>query len=321
VSAAGNLPYDPFTLHAGLTHTCATRVSTTYCWGLNVFGVLGLGTTGFYASSPVSVGNASTPVFSRAYSGGYHACGLTPAGEAWCWGWNAEGQVGANSTAFSLASPTAVAAGATRFTTLALGESHSCGLTATGEAWCWGGNGRGESGRDTAGADLKSLVSTSLAFTSIDAGTVHTCALTADGTAYCWGSREFGQLGDGSSAGIAIAPVAVNTSEKFTQIAAGGFTTCGVTTTRRVLCWGAGAAGALGNGSTTAVQSTPVATSPVLDARRVAVSLADAAATTVCAITSNDAVFCWGAGGAGQLGNGTTISSAVPVQARVRGPF
>ncbi|WP_309672566.1 hypothetical protein [Gemmatimonas sp.] len=325
VIAAANVPYDPLTLSAGLTHTCATRVSTTFCWGLNVFGVLGLGTTGAFTASPVSVGSFSTPVFSRVAAGGYHACGLTPAGEAWCWGWNAEGQVGANSATFSIATPTAVAAGATRFATLALGESHSCGLTTAGAAWCWGGNGRGESGRDTAGADLKSLapvlVSTSLAFTSIDAGTLHTCALTVDGTAYCWGSREFGQLGDGNSTGIGSAPVPVSTSEKFTQLAAGGFTTCGVTTTRRVLCWGAGAAGALGNGSTTAVQTTPVATSPVLDARRVAASLADAAATTVCAIATNDAVFCWGAGSAGQLGNGTTTSSTVPLQVRVRGPF
>ncbi len=325
VSAAGGLPYDALTLGAGLTHTCATRVSTTFCWGANVFGVLGLGTTGFFAASPVSVGNASTPTFSRAAAGGYHACGLTPSGEAWCWGWNAEGQVGANSTAFSIATPTAVSVGATRFTSLALGESHSCGLTSVGAVWCWGGNGRGEAGRDTAGPDLKSLVpvlmSTSLTFTSIDAGTLHTCALTADGTAYCWGSREFGQLGDGSTSGIAIAPVPVSTTEKFTQIAAGGFTTCGVTTAQRVLCWGAGASGALGNGTNSVTQTTPVGTTPLLSARRVAVSLGTADATTVCAITTTDALFCWGAGGAGQLGNGTTTSSSVPVQVRVRGPF
>lgn len=326
VWAAGGIPYDAVTLSAGLTHSCATRTSTAFCWGLNVFGAMGIGSVGFFAATPVAVGiSGSTPVFTRTFAGGYHTCGLTPLGDAWCWGWNAEGQVGANSAAFSIPTPTAVAAGGTRFTTLAMGESHSCGLTSAGAAWCWGGNGRGESGRDTAGPDLTSkvpvLVSTSLAFTSIDAGTLHTCALTADGTAYCWGSREFGQLGDGSTTGVAVTPVAVNTTERFTQIAAGGFTTCGVTTVQHVLCWGAGAAGSLGNGTTTVAQSTPVVTTPVLNARRVAVSLGTADATTVCAITTQDALYCWGAGSAGQLGNGTATASNTPVQVLVRGPF
>jgi alpha-tubulin suppressor-like RCC1 family protein len=325
VWAAANLPYDAFTLSAGITHTCATRTSNAFCWGLNFFGALGLGSTGFFSTTPISVGTPATPLFVKVSNGGYHSCALTGGGEAWCWGWNAEGQVGANSAEFSVAVPTAVSAGTTRFTTLALGESHSCGLTADGAAWCWGGNGRGESGRDTIGADLKSLVpvlvSTSLAFTSIDAGTLHTCALTADGTAYCWGSREFGQLGDGGTSGIAAAPFAVNTSEKFTHIAAGGFTTCGVTTNHRVLCWGAGAAGALGNGSNSPSQATPVPVSPVLDARRVAVNLAAPEGTTVCAVTMSDAVFCWGAGSAGQLGNGTVTSSNSPIQVLVRGPL
>jgi alpha-tubulin suppressor-like RCC1 family protein len=325
VVAAGNLMYDPFTMAAGLTHTCAIRVSTTYCWGLNVFGVLGLGTTGAFAASPVAAGSFSTPTFNKVAAGGYHQCGLTSTGEAWCWGWNAEGQIGANSAAFSIATPTAVAAGSTKFEMLALGESHTCGLTAAGTAWCWGGNGRGEAGRDTAGADLKSnvpvLVNTSLAFASIDAGTLHTCALTADGTAYCWGSREFGQLGDGSTVGIAATPVAVSTSERFVQIVAGGFTTCGVTTTQRVLCWGAGGAGALGNGTNPLAQATPVEASLAMNASRVAVGLGSDAAATVCAVMINGTVYCWGAGSAGQLGNGTTQFSAVPVQVLVRGPF
>ncbi len=323
VWAAENLPYDAFSLSAGITHTCATRTSSVFCWGLNFFGALGLGTTGFFSTTPISVGTTATPTFLKVSNGGFHSCALTNGGEAWCWGWNAEGQVGANSPLFSLAVPTAVAAGTTRFTSLALGESHSCGLTAEGAAWCWGGNARSESGRDTAGANVKSLVpvpvSTSLAFTTIDAGTLHSCALTADGSAYCWGSREFGQLGDGSTGGVSGAPVAVHTTEKFTQIAAGGFTTCGVTVTHRVLCWGAGASGALGNGSDSPVQATPVAVNPALDVRRVAVNLAAPEGTTVCAVTRSDAVFCWGAGTAGQLGNGTTISSTAPVQVLVRG--
>lgn len=325
VRAAGDLAYDAGTLSAGLTHSCATRTSTAFCWGLNVFGVLGVGTTGFYSVSPVAAGTPQTPTFARTVAGGYHHCGLTPLGDAWCWGWNAEGQVGANLAAFSVPSPTAVSAGATRFASLALGESHSCGLTSDGRTWCWGGNARGESGRDTTGGDLKSLapalVANAPVFVAIDAGTLHTCGLSADGTAWCWGSREFGQLGDGSVTGMSAQPVAVQTTARFTQIAAGGFTTCGVTVERQVLCWGAGISGVLGNGTNSAVQSTPVMVSGLSDIRRVAVNLAEAAGMTACASSVVGDVFCWGAGTAGQLGNGASVSSNLPVQVKVRGPF
>jgi alpha-tubulin suppressor-like RCC1 family protein len=324
VLAAGGLSYDAGTLTIGYSHSCASRVSTAYCWGLNVFGVLGFGSAGTFASSPVSVGESGTPTFSRVFAGGYHACGLTPAGETWCWGWNAEGQVGANSAAFSVATPTAVAAGGLRFQTLALGESHTCGLTTDGAAYCWGGNARGESGRDTTGANLfsrvPSPVNTALRFAAIDAGTLHTCALTADGQAFCWGAREYGQLGDGTTESISAAPVAVNTTERFARIAAGSYTTCGVTLAGRVFCWGRGLDGALGNGTLVSQQSTPVEVMLPRAARTIDVSLSEDRGSTACVILVDGRAFCWGRGDAGQLGNGIVDNANTPVQVRVRGP-
>lgn len=324
VSSAAGLPYDAMTLTVGLSHSCATRASTTYCWGLNVFGVLGFGSPGNFTATPIAVSGTGIPTFRRVFAGGYHACGLTPTGEAWCWGWNAEGQLGAGSTAFSTNTPIRVEAGALRFETLALGESHTCGVTMEQTLYCWGGNGRGESGRDTTAGDraigVPTLVHTALRFVAVDGGTVHTCGLTVEGRAYCWGAREFGQLGDGSTTEYSATPTAVNTAERFVQLAVGGYTSCGVSTVGRVWCWGRGDDGSLGNLTNVLRQSTPVEVMLPRAARRVDVGASVDRGSTVCAILDDGSAFCWGRGDSGQLGNGSLLSTNAPQQVRVRGP-
>src|SRR5439155_51778 len=59
-------------------------------------------------------------------------------GADYCWGRNAEGQLGIGSTANSSV-PVSVAGGLT-LTALAAGSLHTCGLTSTGTAYCWGNN-------------------------------------------------------------------------------------------------------------------------------------------------------------------------------------
>ena len=70
--------------------------------------------------------------------GTVHVCGLTSGGEAYCWGWNRDGQLG-DSTTTSRAVPVRVTGGKT-FAALAAGGAHTCGLTDDGTAWCWGFN-------------------------------------------------------------------------------------------------------------------------------------------------------------------------------------
>ena len=109
-------------------------------------------------------------------------------------------------------SPVAVAGGRV-FTSLVVGERHTCGLeTGTGTAWCWGWNGYGQLGDGTAGTDRRSPVAVKggRAFVSLVAGQQHTCGLEAGtGTAWCWGWNDDGQLGDGTSGTDRSVPVAV----------------------------------------------------------------------------------------------------------------
>ena len=110
---------------------------------------------------------------------------------------NVLGQISANAVShFTLSRPVI---GNLAFSTLALGASHSCGIS-TGQLWCWGSNGSGQLGDGVNNALPRyapTLVSTAVLFDSVTAGSGHSCALTAAGVAHCWGLNSNGQLGDG----------------------------------------------------------------------------------------------------------------------------
>jgi len=74
-------------------------------------------------------------------------CGVTQAGEAYCWGRNDYGQLGTGSTT-PASIPMAVSGGLS-FSALATGGNHTCGLTMSGAAYCWGNNAVGQLGDGT----------------------------------------------------------------------------------------------------------------------------------------------------------------------------
>jgi alpha-tubulin suppressor-like RCC1 family protein len=87
-------------LSPGGDHTCGVATGgATYCWGRAYYGALGDGGalyTSIEQRVPVSVtgGQAFSPVV----SGSNHSCGVVAGGQAYCWGWNASGQLGDGTT-------------------------------------------------------------------------------------------------------------------------------------------------------------------------------------------------------------------------------
>jgi alpha-tubulin suppressor-like RCC1 family protein len=149
--------------------------------------------------------------------------------------------------------------------------------------------------------------------TTITAGVAHTCALTGTGTVLCWGSNEFGQLGNGSTTSFTSPVQVVGLTSSAISIAAGSDSTCALTATGTVWCWGDNSNGQLGNGTFT--QSTvpvqvmdPVGNAPLGGVARIA-----AGQTHTCAVTSAGEALCWGDNSKGQLGNGTQIISSLPM--------
>ena len=191
-------------VEAGDDHTCAlTGDGAAYCWGKNGSGQLGNNAQAD-SFSPVAV---SLPLgvtgFASLTAGENHTCGLTSAGAAWCWGSGGFGQLGNNQVLSSL-TPVAVVvpAGVSGFSSLTAGGRHTCGLTGTGAAYCWGWNPHGQLGDNSTVSTLTpvavSLPGGVTGFAKLAGGALHTCGLSTAGAAYCWGQNNFGQVGDNS---------------------------------------------------------------------------------------------------------------------------
>jgi len=233
-----------------------------------------------------------------------HACGLQESGTAWCWGANESGQLGDGSTE-DKRSAVPVDTGIT-FSQLAAGLSHTCGVDGRGAASCWGRNLNGQLGNGSRSDQSRPTpVSGDLFFQTIIAGWNHTCGITSAGRAYCWGSNEDGQIGDGTQVDRLI-PVRV--PGVFHSLAAGARHTCGISG-NAVLCWGDNSSGQLGNGGEESSQPTPVAVAGL----PAPPSTLAAGAVHMCALLTDGSTYCWGQNLHGQLGNGTTESSALPV--------
>lgn len=122
---------------AGYQHSCALASDgNVWCWGVNEVGQLGDGSA-IDREAPVRV--AGTHRFKRLAASvtSSHTCALTSDGAAYCWGFNADGQLGNGSTQDS-PQPVAVAGGL-KFVSISAGHFHTCGVTFDDAVWCWGG--------------------------------------------------------------------------------------------------------------------------------------------------------------------------------------
>ena len=109
------------------------------------------------------------------------------------------------------------------------GTSTACGLTATGDTYCWGFNDFGQLGDGTTTGSLTPvLVSGGIRFSSISTNGGHTCGVTSVGDAYCWGENFRGQLGDGTTINR-LTPVLVSGGLSFALVSAAFSETCGLT--------------------------------------------------------------------------------------------
>ena len=314
VAVAGDHTF--VSVSAGYGHSCGvTAAGAAYCWGDNSVGELGDGTN-TDSSVPLAVTGAHN--FTSVTAGLGYTCGVTKSGAALCWGsnsweawvdWMESGTLG-NGTDADSAVPVAVSGGST-FASLSTGETHSCGVTAAGAAYCWGANDEGQlgSGAQATSSAVPVAVSGSHSFSTVSVGSELSCGVTATGAAYCWGVRA---LGNGTG-GDSDVPVAVSGGLTFASVSAGQWHSCGVTTSGAAYCWGSNAGGKLGNGRTSEPggpdhdSDVPVAVSGGLTFASLSVGDEHS-----CGVTTTGAAYCWGWNRDGGVGDGTNIARNVP---------
>jgi alpha-tubulin suppressor-like RCC1 family protein len=134
---------------AGLFHTCALMPNRSVrCWGADGSGQLGRGSQSEEPRpDPAAVVSASAP-FSQIATGVGHTCALTVLNDAWCWGWNAHGEVGdGEPISWQPYETTPVrVCPLCDLKQVAAGGTHSCAVQQDGHLWCWGNNGKGQLG-------------------------------------------------------------------------------------------------------------------------------------------------------------------------------
>lgn len=294
---------------ASLNHSCAIAGNGgVLCWGDNFFGQLGDGSDSD-RNQPVAVRGAASGQ-SELAAGYRHACaGSTDRLLARCWGNNFSGQLG-NGEFSNRLLPRPVTGLDAGVTSVGTGFQHSCAFAGPRGTFCWGDGSSGQLGQ---GASQSALVPVAVAQLGdgsggLVGGQFHSCSLTASGGMKCWGRNSAGQLGDGTTTSRNSATAVSGLQGSIRQAAAGAFHTCALSSGGQLSCWGSNASGQLGNGEV-GNQSSPTAVVGL----PAPVQMVAAGQAHTCALTTAGAVFCWGANGSGQLGDGTTGNRRTPV--------
>jgi alpha-tubulin suppressor-like RCC1 family protein len=333
---------DVTALASGAFHTCAlVDDGTVSCWGHNGYGQLGDGTKDD-TDEPVAVAglpDAATRPALAVSAGNGHTCVVVGAPmNAYCWGLNADGQLGHKTAVVDTVMQPSTAPLVVQFdadaspltedpqtlpgtASVSTGEFHTCAKVG-GSAWCWGRNDNGQLGTDPMPGSGESAESepyenstyalpvAGISVAAVAAGGYHSCALVG-AAMRCWGMNFHGQLG--GYAAQSNVPVIVTAIQGATRVAAGTEYACALLddppSERRPSCWGSNADGRLGSGSAVALTTTA---QPV--AGLGATQDLDLGNGHGCAsVDGSTTLHCWGRNSDGQLGDGTTMNRPTPV--------
>lgn len=297
-------------ISSGTYFACAIASdSQAYCWGRNDYGQLG-NVIATQSPVPVQVTTTSTPMVGQTFlsvaAGNNFTCAIASDNQVYCWGYGVNGQLG-NGLNVTNNSPVRVSnsgvlSGKTILSiTTTTVAAHVCAVASDGQAYCWGSGGNGQLGNNlTASSNVPVTVITdnvmgSRATEAVAIGAAN--LLRSDGGTW----RKYEQT------------VRFTRSELlWKQISIGHAHTCGIAYDGNAYCWGFNGYGQFGNNST-ASSSVPVAvdTTGVLKGKTIK-SISTGYYHT-CAIASDSKVYCWGYNLYGQVGNGLTTDSLVPV--------
>ena len=270
-------------------HTCALLDNASVkCWGFNNQGQLGQGSTSNLGDAGSEMGDklpaidlGSGRTTTAISAGVYYTCALLDNSDVKCWGYNAYGQLGQESTS-SLGDAglemgdnlPAIDLGSGR-TALAIsaGSAHACALLDNSAVKCWGFNTNGQLGQGSVdhlgdagsemGDNLPAIdLGSGRTALAISAGSAHTCAVLDNSAVKCWGYNNNGQLGQGSTSNLGdgsgemgdnLTAIDLGSGRTALAISAGSTHTCALLDNSAFKCWGQNDKGQLGQGDATSL--------------------------------------------------------------------
>ena len=289
--------------------------------------------------SPASFQFKIQPQVSAIAAGTTHTCALTVdnGGSILCWGQNDKGALGTNSTEHlgddinEMGSGLYTAGalhGSTVFgnpvTEIFASFNNTCIKDTAGDIHCWGENRNGSLGLGHGNiiGDDESLSSGntrvfdggSVTVNDFDLGINHSCAIIDNGLK-CWGDNSFGQLGtEGTTSSTSPgADIDINGLTPL-KVAVGLYFTCVIrdNTVDDVVCFGKNEYGQLGLDHTKSIGDQPGEMGTNLltvDLQGLVPVDIKAGSESVCILSADDKLYCWGRNHKGQLGQEVATAS------------
>lgn len=283
--------------------------------------------------TPASVGDVPAGFGARDLDLGEHSCAVSNTGEVRCWGNDDAGQLGLGTSAAPAksAQESVPATVGVEAEAVAVGERHTCAVTASATIRCWGFNSHGQLGyghtqnigddKSPASAGDVSIGGAAVQVVTGGAGLggAHTCALLKEGEVRCWGwtVADFGYKGSGilgygndenvgdNELPSSVGPVALG--GKVARLAAGGRHTCALRVDGVVICWGLNQFGALGLGHTEDIGDDETPNPAGIVSLPSAVIDLTASWYGTCVVLTGGELRCWGSGAGGTHGYGHTM--------------
>ena len=301
-----------------LGNTCIINsTKSLLCWGYNANGRLGLGnTTDQYSPVAVTFPNDGT-VEKIAESGGFvnHNCAIMTNGSLYCWGKNSHGQLGIGSTTQQTTPQLVNLGSGVKAVDVSVGQDFTCAVTDAGALMCWGDNGYGKLGIGSTSSTTYSTpqnasLPTNRKAVDVQLGRHFAYALLDNGDVVSWGRNHVGYLGIGNTTTMySPTVVSLDSQRQVVSISAGKQHGCIGYDNGSVVCTGRDVYGQQGTNS--ASESNDLTFSYTNALANLSV-FALAGQYTSCALLANGTAQCWGYGGNGQMGDGTTGNNHYP---------
>jgi alpha-tubulin suppressor-like RCC1 family protein len=282
----------------------------TYLWvaGYNDNGRLGTNDTINYSSPVQTVAGGSNW---KMVSGGYeHSAGVKFDGTLWCWGRNADGQLGTNDTT-DVSSPVQTIANTENWKSVACGGFHTVAIKEDGTLWSWGNNYNGQLGTNDTNYYSSPVqeITNGTTWKSVTCGYAFTAAIKNDGTLWMWGFNYAGQLGDDSTDRRSSPVQTVAGGNNWFQVACGYSYTAAVKTDGTLHVWGSNYDGQLGTNDTNGYSSPVQTVTGGNNWKAVACGNSH-----TLALDCDGNIWSFGSNSYGELGDSTTNDKSSPVQ-------